>query len=182
MDRAAAVASLPPAGRRPRRRLPARLRASGSSSCPCAGPALALRHQLGGDRRVRAEGDPASPSPTRSASRSCCSQSRSAAARVSRRIRARRRALPRSPSASLIAAVAFALVFNLDDEAREVVPWTTDFFQRHTEASGPADAFKRGDERHRAEARGTQPRRRPPRLRPGAGLRSASRTGSTARR
>jgi cytochrome c biogenesis protein CcdA/thiol-disulfide isomerase/thioredoxin len=44
----------------------------------------------------------------------------------------------------LIAAVAFALIFNLDTKLANI-PWATDFFQRHTEASGAGlKAFKRG--------------------------------------
>jgi thiol-disulfide isomerase/thioredoxin len=45
---------------------------------------------------------------------------------------------------ALIAAVAVALVFNLDTKLANI-PWATDFFQRHTEASGSGlKAFKRG--------------------------------------
>ncbi len=45
---------------------------------------------------------------------------------------------------AVIAVVAFALVFNWDAKLANI-PWATDFFQRHTEASSSGlDAFKRG--------------------------------------
>src|SRR3954447_18230334 len=58
---------------------------------------------------------------------------------------------------AVIAAVAFALVFNWDAKLANI-PWATDFFQRHTEASGTGlDAFKRGVNPTDRKPAGAQP-------------------------
>ena len=89
--------------------------------------------------------------------------------RASRRIRAGVERF-RVAFGVVIAAAAFALVFNLDTKLQTWLPGWTDVLQRNTEASSSGrDAFARGHEPGDAEGRGVHGERHP-RLRAGAGV------------